>query len=411
MEFRNLLNSRIYDAGGKADENGVITYTPEQFKAGARAALKQFEALLPLKMPANGVRLVDASDFGIMEMLDALVLDPMRKKRMHSEVASILGGRSAHLLYEAINTTQFPRMLNRLASVAILDGYEMALENVDALVTEVNDVKTSYYKTNLITSQDSPSLTAEGAAYEETVLGELEVDIKLRKYGRLLKITREMVLADETGKVLDQAKNNGEYMALIRQQDILGVCTGQASIVYDGASTDNFIVNGTGFDLFSNDHSAIPGQGAQANDNLIAAALGSAGIQTAITALREIKDIHGRRIKVMPKQLIHAAAQEFTAQKLFSFVVEPALTTSGQDPNLFKSKYMPVLDMEGTDGTWYLGDFSKQVVYAWGWKPEVESDTNPGMKITNDIVVLIRPSFKGGAGCRDYKYAVKSIAP
>ena len=408
MEFRNMLNSRIADAGGKYDEHGVIQCTRAQFKAGAERAARQFEAILPKKSPAAG-RSVTPADFGIMEMLDALVLDPMRREGRYAEVSSILSGSNPQALFEAINTTQFPRLLNRMAAVTILDEYEISLENVDALVTEVPNWSQDWYHTNALTGQDSPTQTQEGSGYEETILGEYDVSIQLFKYGRLLYITREMILADATGKVLERAKSNGQYMALTRQQEILSTCTGVASTINTKAAIDNLIINNVGRALYANDHSALPGSGGETNDNLIASALSSAGLQTAVTALRQIKDIHGRRIKVNPTQLIHAPAQEVTAGKLFSFAVEPGLASGGIDPNIYRSKYRPVLDMEGVDGTWYLGDFAKQIRYVWGWKPEVVTGVPEALNITHDIVVVIRPSYKGGCGAVDHKFAIKSV--
>ena len=394
-KIQQILESRIFDAGGKYEEGSV-------------AAANQILEGLSVRKAS---RTIQSEEISIRDLFDSFVVSKLRAEG--KDIGPILNGHSTAIA-EAIVTSQFPRLISRMSEVTILDNYELALEGVDELVTPVENVKNDWAYFSRITGQDLPELTYEAMAYEETILGEYEVAIKLRKYGRVLKLTKEMILADQTGKLQEQCRNFGGGMGYHRQTEILESACTRISTKHEGVAADNLRINGTSYAVYANSHAAYPGSGGEANDNiLVTNALGAAGVAAAVLQLRKVKDIHGQGIMIRPTHVIVAPDQEAIGKKLYVFAVEPNLTTTTGgyiDPNLFKGLYKPMVDLGGTDGTWYIGEFRKEIRYCWGWKPLIDAIVPQEQALTHDVALLIRCSYKGGCGHVDHRFVLKSSA-
>lgn len=390
--IKSIVESRTYDAGGNWQEGCL------------RAANDIIEAMHPNK----GLRKMNPEDLSVRDVFDVFVVENWRQQG--KSVDALLSGNSV-IMAEAISTSQFPRILGRASEVNILDSYLLALEGVEELVTESTGWKGNWAFFDRLTGKELPERVFEGAAYEETQFGEVEAAIKLRKFGRIIQVTKEMVMADQTGKIVQFSKDFGQEMGYHRQTDILQCVTMTASSLHEAAANDWFRINGTAYAVYADTHATVPGSGGIANDNnFTSTAIGSSGYSTVLTALRKMQDIHGKKIRVKPTHVIVAPEQEETSKKLYIFNVEPGLTSGGQDPNIYKGMFKPVVDVDGTDGTWYMGAFNKQVIYAWAWKPGVASVAPQERALTHDIVLLIQVSYKGGPGHIDHRFAARAAA-
>lgn len=395
--IKDIIESRVYDAQG-------------DFQEGMRRATAQILDLMPLKVPfGKTVRQLTPESISVRDLLDMFVIE--NYKQQGRSVDALLSGGGSRAMAEAINTSQFPRILGRMTSIMILDAYSLAMEGADRLVTESTGHRDDYAYFGKLTGKDNPERVHEGEVYEEGGYGEYEVRIKLRKFGKIFQLTKEMILADRTGQIIEHCKDYGEQMGYHRQTDILECATTRASTIHEGDATSWLNINGTGYAVYADTHATYPGSGGQANDNnLTSTSLSASGYESALTALRAIKDINGDHIMVQPKFVIVAPAQSYTAKKLFISTVEPGLTSGGQDPNIFKGNYEPIVDNAGTAGTWYMGDFAKQIRYVWGWKPMVESTVSQEQALMRDVVMTVKASYKGGCGHIDHRYVIKAAA-
>ncbi len=395
--IRSIIESRKFDAGGNLQE-------------GLARAAKQITEMVSLK--EEGGQTLKPSDISVRELLEEFVILPaVEQAGGDTHIATEIRASSMRMA-ESINTSQFPRMMSRMASVVLLDAYEMALEDVNELVTEDNITSGNWAYYNFLAGKESPELVYESDAYEEAGIGEHEVSIKVRKYGKVIKLTKEMILADQTGRFVQLATDFGDKMGYHRQVEILEAATMRASTLHGGAANDNLRMNGTSYALYADTHAAYPGAGAQANDNNIASgSVDAAGYAAALLLLRGMVDAHGDPIPVRPTHVLVAAADEIAARKLFQFPT--VITDSGtvgtvNEPNYYKGLLKPIIDIGGTGGTFFLGEFRKQVRYVWGWKPAVETGSPQSEALSRDVVMVAKASYKGGAGNVDYRYAVKT---
>lgn len=392
--IRNIVESRIYDAKG-------------DFNAAMRTAERQILSLMPLK----GTRELLPEDVSVRDLYDLFVIEPRKQKGQSCE--GLLGGNSQSTvaMVEAMGTTALPRIIGRMATIIILDEYQLALSDVEQLVTDSPGWTGDWAEFGRLTGKDKPERVHEGESYEEAGFGEFTSQIKMRKFGKIIYLTKEMILADQTGKIVDHAKNYGEAMGLHRQTDILECATMRASTLHEGGVNDWYRVNQTSYAVYADDHSAVPGSGAQTNDNIAAVALGNAGLGTIRTQMRAMKDINGDNIVVNPRFVIVAPEQETIAEQLHDNKYQVGATTQDLPKNIWKGKYMPINDFGGTDGTFFIGDFPKQMRYAWVWKPGVETVIPQEQAVTRDVTMLIKTSYKGGVGHIDSRYVLKSVAP
>jgi len=384
----DLVESRRQDAGG-------------DFNKGADRAAAMLLEMLHVK---PDLRLIQPNELSVGELFEAFVIRKLLAEG--KPVAAILSGEAVAIA-EAVNTTQFPRILSRMAELNILDNYELALEGADALVTNV-DIKGTFAYFQRITGKDLPELVHEGHAYEETAMGEWECVIKARKYGRLLKITKEMIMEDRTGDILQNASDFGLELGYHRQTEIFEACSMRASTIHGGGTTDIFKVNGTGYAIYADTHATVPGSGGHANDNNItSASMDSDGLSAALLKLRKVVNIHGIPLRIRASQVLVAPETEESAWKMFNFDNTPG-ATSQADKNIHKGRFTPFMDPDNPNTYWYMGDFPRQMRYVWAWHPTIRNVSPVEMSLTHDIVLLIQASYKGGCAAVDHRFAVRA---
>jgi len=126
---------------------------------------------------------------------------------------------SAVSVAEAISSSYFPQLLTRIATPKVLGGYQYYVAPIEELYTEIPEpVNGNYGHYSRITGSEGPELVLESMAYETTGMGEYEISIRNRKFGRIIEVTREMILFDRTGSVMANLGNYGNLWDVTGQR-------------------------------------------------------------------------------------------------------------------------------------------------------------------------------------------------
>lgn len=148
-------------------------------------------------------------------------------------------------------TNAFAVATGELISRMVIEGYNDTTGFIgDDLVTTV-PVKLRNSKMVGFTSLGGPLDVAEGHPYSETDFAEKWVSTKETKKGRILSLTEELILFDQTGQISLIARDIGKYLRQERERTIVrGVMDADSA---SGAYV--YRPNGTGTALYATDGS------------------------------------------------------------------------------------------------------------------------------------------------------------
>ena len=303
----------------------------------------------------------------------------------------------------AITASEFPFITGKLIHDTLIPSYEENLTGLYMLMTE-DDTDRKVVDVAGTMGTEEPERLLEGEEYELTTDREKTIQIQTHKFGRRIPVTRELVQFDKTGgSVLRKARDAGPQMARHRLtwviqgiQDLAVSATGQAVntiFKYDGSTAA----------LYSNDHSAIDGQ---TNDNSITDSLNTLGLQASRKQLRQQTDYYGKKLRLDGQVLLVPEALYVESRKLTASITDPDQQNPGV-PNLFRGVTVigdPLLDDTSTSD-WYYGNFKRQFLWMWIWRPGVESIPGDPRR---DIIIEFKHGYYAGFGAQDYRYVIKA---
>lgn len=169
----------------------------------------------------------------------------------------------------------------------------------------------------------------EHGEYTHGDMAEESEKYAVKKYGRIIALTMEMMVNDDLG-----AFNRIPRMiaSAARKKE--------ADIVY-GILNNNPNMN-DGHAVFSSDHSNLATTAGVPSETTLTAAVEAMYAQTGV---------NGDPIDVTPRFLVHGPKNLVTVKKLLSLEM---LATKSGDVNVFKGAYVPVMDQHITDKRWFL---------------------------------------------------------
>jgi len=306
-------------------------------------------------------------------------------------------------IYQAVHSSAFPVITGTLLSSKMIAAYQLAPTIGDTLV----DKFTSKLKTDTIPGM-APIGTMEnvyeGGPYKHTEsMEEKWVEIKGQKYGKILDITEEMLMYDQTGLVLRQAGQMGESAAMFREKLIMNTIQDITNYKawYPGVSG-----TATQTDLYQNATSDPHSQ-----DNLITNALvNHTDINAAILLFAALVDERGDPIVIGPKVLLVPNSLLMAANMIYKSSVLIGGANSQPNPyaGVFKPVTSPFLDAQSTI-IWYLGDFKRQFLWKEVIPLQVQyrgGDNEAAWE--RDIKAQYKVRFFGQCRATDYVYVVKS---
>ncbi len=317
-----------------------------------------------------------------------------------------LDKNSSVAIQEAVSSSAFPYITGKLINKKIIPAYTLATAPVRELVTEIPIKRKNEDMAGFI-DVELPDEVFEGMPYLEDSLGEKQVKIQANKTGRIISLTKEMVLFDQTNQMMTRANAITEKMAYEEYATILQRCT-DVAVTRGGYATQTALVyDGTARASYSSDHSSWD-DGANANDNLDTTTLGTEGMRAAMTLLRKLKDNAGEYISTQPTHMIVPANKEWLAKELLSSDLQ--FDSAQNARNLFKGSLKlivsPILD-DTSSYYWYIGDFKKDMVLGRVWPLKIETQTSTSESAFNsDIIYRVKASNYFGVNAIDYRHRV-----
>jgi len=130
-----------------------------------------------------------------------------------------------------------------------------------------------------------------------------------------------------------------------------------------------------------------------------------------------MRDEKGRYISIIPKAVLVHPATYRTAWLMTTETTQP--DTANRASNFYRQKLnliaiqSPFVGTQsgGANTDWYLGDFKKQYVWLWFWKPEVlREGQNSAASFERDTIARFRYGYSAGVGSRDYRFVCKATA-
>jgi len=314
--------------------------------------------------------------------------------------------RAGHLA-EAVDTTAFSVITSELISKKVMDTYNDTPKILDLLTTpfDSNLLVDRIPGTYLTGSLDE---VAEGMPYNQDAdIKDKYVQIDGAKRGKILNITEEAVLFDQTGTIMLRAGGLGRLGAIDR--DRRGLYT-----IMD------ISVGGTNYYCWypANSRTAIwanaGGAGhAHEYDNLIVDVLADyTDIDAANLILGTMKDDNGDNISVPATILLVPRALEVTAKRLILNSSMPGGANSNEINPFYNSVQVvpsPIIDGCGDANAttnWWWGDFKSQFVEKRVYPMQVLRDSS--LMFDQDIVARFKVREYSQVGAVDYRYVVKS---
>lgn len=299
-------------------------------------------------------------------------------------------------MYEALQSTVFPKAIGALINKRVIDAYEATPTIGRELVTVVPSNK----KTETIigfNAADTPELVPEGTPYQDTSIGEKYVSIDSSKYGRVISITEETVMFDQTGQILQRCQDIGEKAALYQEKMIVEGVIDKNTTVYKpkGVATAFY------------QHASTPYNSFHSNG------LAEMALASMKDLMDQQTDSNGDPILINKANLVLLvpAEVEIAAYKLMNSA--QVIGSDYNDPNYFKGRYRILSSPYLTDSTdFYLGEFKKDFWWMEVYPLQTLRHDEPSeANWSRDIIAQFKVRFYGGIGAVDNKHCYMAIGP
>lgn len=343
-------------------------------------------------------------DFAIQDLAAQLISyqgEPIGESLLRSillQEVSLLEGDGA------LSTSMFAAITGQVLKAAIMEGYqlpEFVLSSIVGVIpghkqqAEIDGVSLSW-------AQGKNLQVGEGQEYPAVGMGDEYVKTpRLVKRGALIRITKEALLADETGQILEQARRVGELIGLEKEQAltdyVIGAVQGCVIEKRIGDSTEG------SYDLFY-----TSGRYANRQTNALAD-------WTDIDAAEELftkmtmpgtgqPPILTQRFVLVPPQLRSTAGRILNATETrsgTSNVVVAANPLAGLglrlvvSPLVYTRLVAAGASQSTAAGTWFYGDLPRAFRYYQSWSLQVEEDMAKTLAFTHDVAVQFKTSERG----------------
>lgn len=244
------------------------------------------------------------------------------------------------IISAALSTEDFPLLLSNTANKALAIGYNEGPSG-HALFTGERDVVD--FKTNtLVNLSEAPGLeeVREYAEYHHGAMSESASTFKLATFGKILQISRQMLINDDLGAFTRLPQSFGAAARRLEADRVFALLTANAAL-------------GDGIALFHANHGNL---GA-------AASLTVASLGVARTAMRKQRGIGGLSyVDPQPKFLIVPVSLETTAELIIASLVDPSKNNATPNAEFIRNLAViadPRLDADSTTA-WYLSASPQQ---------------------------------------------------
>ena len=342
--------------------------------------------------------------------------------------------RGGHTVMEAVDAVDTGAMANITGQV-----FFNAIQDAMTMDSFIGDSLVSTFPSNLQGEEKVPGIgvvadefegnVPEGEPYPNVGLSENYISIPAaEKKGGIIGVTREAVIADRTGLLIERMRSLGFGLGLRREKSIIDIVIGADNTYsYKGEARLTY------------------GDGVTAGQ-----ALGFLNEATAelinYTDVQEVAEIYyaieeadtGEPLSHSPTTVICTPNLSWTASAVFNDVqvrlgnitAAPAIQSIGSNriPDRFKCQIASnewvtqrlLLANGGAGGIvaanraaandyWFIGNPKKAFCWKEIWPLNVEEEpTNNRLQFENDVVMRFKASYKGVAGVREPRYMIRS---
>jgi hypothetical protein len=309
---------------------------------------------------------------------------------------------------EGVTIRAFSNTLGGIITAEIEAGYKRPATIGEQLVT-VKETPNRFDRIGMPSEFLADDVdVAEGAEIPTASFGERYIDTpETTKKALIVGVTQEMVVADQTGQMLEHAGTIGELIAQRKEVKILrGVLGLDNTYKENGTSLNTYLTSGAWINsaaLELIDHSSV---------------------ETALTALSAIDaPSGGLPLLGMPDTILVPFAKSLTAQRVASSPNIEVRTASGANivtqanpyANQFQSRVFSSpwirkllvasgLTAAQADKNWIIGDTRKAFQYRQNWPLTV---TPIGPRPDKQIVAQFVASERGALAVREPRYVYK----
>lgn len=304
----------------------------------------------------------------------------------------------------ALNTSLFTTITRQILNAAVLEGYQLPSFVLSAAVPAVpgKSRQARFVGVSLPLKEDKTLEVHEGEEYPSVGMYEEYVKAPLTvKRGAILPITKETILADETGQIVDQARRIGELIGLQKEialtDYVIGAVAGCVTEkrVGDAAEQTSDLFLTTGRWVNEQTNALADWTDIDAAENLLAA-ITMPGTEQPVMLIE--------RTVLIPTQLRTTAARILNATETRSGTGNVTVAANPisllnirplDSPLVYSRLVAAGTSASVAAGTWFYGDLRRAFRYYENWPLSVEEDRTRDASFTHDVIVRFKASERG----------------
>jgi len=318
-----------------------------------------------------------------------------------------LRARESGYLIEAdvVSSTAFAAITQRVVNAAVREGFQLPAVQFSNLLPTVQARSRQTQLPNFTLPLGDKSDLEYGEGQDRPLVGLMTEYVKslpYKKRGGRVPVTRETILFDETGRVLDEARRLGEMIALEKERLIVRFITGlipncviEFRKTYSAELTANLFYSSGGNWTNQQVNAFADWTDIDDAENLI---LGNTLPGT------NLPPVLTRRFIVAPPQLRSAVARILNATEVRSGTSNVVASANPVADLNIQPIVSPLIYSEQVAGgvsgavaaaTWFYGDLLQAFRYVQVWPLEVTESSNESNLRRADIVVEFQASEHG----------------
>jgi hypothetical protein len=353
-------------------------------------------------------KILRPDDFSIRDTFLATVEDGEEVLRAIDPRRKSGGQRLTEASLNAVRTSDFAGITGQLIFNKVKEGYEYPGLLWPQLVDEWN--------TTFLEGEVVPGVGEIGAANIQVVseaeefpyLGLNEEKITfgpLEKRGFIVAITREILIADNTGLIMQRSNNGGKFLSINKEQRVLNVVTGQVNTyVRNGVASNTYQTSGSYVNSIANP--LIDWRALETGELLFDAITDPNTGLPILQQIAKLKILVPSALKRTAERIIRGTQLRVGDGASFSSATYTPVTggVPGQGAAGI-SDYGPVLSnafvklATSSASQWFTGDFPGAFVYRTAWDIEdVTSGEQSEAAFNRDVVYRVKVSEMGAPG-------------
>lgn len=352
---------------------------------------------------------ISPREFSFRGLWEGLV-GPVEETLNYARDAVGLVEMPAHL-EEAVSSGAFPSATGQLIATEVIEGYEDTSGFIGDSLVQTMPSQLRGESVVGFTAAQGPKEVVEGQQYKDSSIAEKTVGTRETKRGRLISVTEEAVFFDQTGQVLDRARNIGYAARQDRERRIV-----QGVIDHDSGEAV-YAPGGTAEQLYA------------AGNNNLATSIGALQDWTDIQEVlnyhannvtddRQADDTDGPQpIVWMPRILLTSLELAGRAQRIVNATLLTDQNTEGRNlpmaANLtpLSSPFINAAtagDRWDDNSDWLVGDFQRQFRYKEIWPLQTfRAPAQNDDQFERDIVARFKVREYGDIFALDERWVVK----